>query len=300
MKNQTIYQKSAMNVILAALFLLTILGTGCSRKTPQEEADMVLEKSGISGGFIVHLHCGDGVMTSALKTGDSFIVQGLDRELKNVEEARKYITSKQEYGPISVDRLAGTRLPYTDNMVNLIVAEDMGDISMDEAMRVLSPKGVLMTRGVFGWNKKIKPRSSEIDEWNQYLYNSGNNPVSKDTVVGPIRHYQWIGSPRWGRHHDTVASLTAMVSAQGRIFYIMDEGPTESIQLPSENFLIARDAFNGTILWKLPIPEWQDHFFTLKSGPSYLPRRLVAVGGPLQRYVARGERSFWRNLAQVG
>jgi outer membrane protein assembly factor BamB len=278
MKNQTISQKSAMSVIIATLFLFTIIGTGCSRKTPQEEADIILEKSGISGGFIVHLHCGDGVMTAALKTGGSFIVQGLDRELENVKKARKYIASKQEYGPISVDRLAGTRLPYTDNMVNLIVAEDLGDISMDEAMRVLSPNGVLMTRGVSGWKKKIKPRPSEIDEWNQYLYNSGNNPVSKDTVVGPIRHYQWVGSPRWGRHHDTVASLTAMVSARGRIFYIMDEGPTESIQLPSENFLVARDAFNGTILWKLPIPEWQDQFYALKSGPSYLPRRLVAVG----------------------
>jgi hypothetical protein len=46
----------------------------------------------------------------------------------------------------------------------------------------------------------------------------------------------------------------------------MDEGPKESIQLPSENYLIARDAFNGTILWKHPIKDWQDRMFPWKSG----------------------------------
>ena len=163
-------------------------------------------------------------------------------------------------------------------MVNLVVAENLGDISEDEVMRVLAPNGVLMARGLFGWKKTVKQWPEEMDEWNQYLYSAGNNPVSKDETVGPIRHYQWIGSPRWGRHHDTIASMSAMVSAQGRIFYIMDEGPTESIQLPNENYLVARDAFNGTILWKLPIPEWQNLLFSLKSGPAYLPRPLVAVG----------------------
>jgi outer membrane protein assembly factor BamB len=72
--------------------------------------------------------------------------------------------------------------------------------------------------------------------------------------------------------------MSALVSANGRIFYILDEGPTESIQLPAKNFLVARDAYNGTILWKLPIKEWQNHLFALKSGPAYLPRRLVAIG----------------------
>ena len=117
-----------------------------------------------------------------------------------------------------------------------------------------------------------------MDEWNQYLYDAGNNPVSKDLTISPIKHYQWIGSPYWARHHDATASLSALVSAKGRIFYVIDEGPKESIQLPAETYLYARDAFNGIILWKRPISEWQDHLFPLKSGPAYLPRRLVATG----------------------
>jgi outer membrane protein assembly factor BamB len=277
MKNRIASPK--MFFILFALCIsCAILLQGCSRKTPSEQAKTIFEKSGLQGGLIVHLHCGDGILTEKLKAGDSFLVQGLDASMENVQKARQHIASQQEYGPVSVMHLNGTRLPYKDNLVNLIVAEDLGAISRDEAMRVLTPDGVLMTRGIFGWSKTVKPVPDTIDDWNQYLYNAGNNPVSRDETVGPIESYQWIGSPRWGRHHDTTASMSALVSAKGRIFYILDEGPTESIQLPAENYLVARDAYNGSILWKKPIPEWQNHLFSLKSGPAYLPRRLVAVG----------------------
>jgi outer membrane protein assembly factor BamB len=266
-------------VIAAAFCLLVAMFTrGCSSGTPADQADSIISRSGVKGGLIVHLNCGDGVLTEALKASDSYLVQGLDPALENVQKARQYIASRQEYGPISVDRLTGNRLPYKDNLVNLVVAEDLGSVPMDEVTRVLTPNGVAMTKGIFGWERTVKPKPASLDEWNQYLYNAGGNAVSKDEAVGPVNSYQWIGSPRWGRHHDTTASMSALVSANGRIFYILDEGPTESIQLPAENFLVARDAYNGTILWKLPLPEWQNHLFTLKSGPAYLPRRLVAVG----------------------
>ena len=277
MKNRTFTSKLLIVPIVLCISSV-ILMQGLSQESPAEQAKVIFEESGIQGGLIVHLNCGDGILTEALKANDSFLVQGLDPSDENVQKAREYIASRQEYGPVSVDRLTGKYLPYKENLVNLIVAEDLGDIPKEEAMRVLTPNGVLMTKGAFGWNKTVKPKPDEIDEWNQYLYNAGGNPVSRDDVVGPIENYQWIGSPQWGRHHDTTASMSALVSAQGRIFYIIDEGPTESIELPADNYLVARDAFNGTILWKKSIPEWQDHLFSLKSGPAYLPRRLVAKG----------------------
>jgi outer membrane protein assembly factor BamB len=250
----------------------------CSQSAPADQARSILKKSGVTGGLIVHINCENGLLTEALGMKDSYLVQGLDAIAENVEQARQYITSKGKYSTVSVDRLTGNQLPYIDNLINLVVAEDLGDIPMDEVMRVLAPNGVVMTKGLLGWKKTVKPKPPQMDEWNQYLYSSEGNMVSNDEIIGPIKHYQWIGSPRWGRHHDTTASMSAMVSANGRVIYIMDEGPKESIQLPSENYLIARDAFNGIILWKQPIKDWQDHMFPLKSGPAYLPRRLVAVG----------------------
>jgi outer membrane protein assembly factor BamB len=277
MKCRTLFSK--LFLVFMAVTCFSLVALNCSKKKNSvEQAKSILEKSGIKGGLIVHIACGDGTLTQALKANDSYLVHGLDADNGSIQKARQFISSKGNYGPVSVDRLTGSRLPYSDNLVNLIVADNLGDVPMDEVMRVLAPNGVAMTKGVFGYKKTVKPRPAEMDEWNQYLYDSKGTMVSNDGVVGPMKHYQWVGSPAWGRHHDTTASMSAMVSANGRIFYIMDEGPTESIQLPSENYLIARDAFSGTILWKRQIPDWQDHLFPLKSGPAYLPRRLVAVG----------------------
>ena len=41
----------------------------------------------------------------------------------------------------------GERLPYTDNLVNLIVADNLGKLSMSEVMRVLAPNGVALIGG---------------------------------------------------------------------------------------------------------------------------------------------------------
>jgi outer membrane protein assembly factor BamB len=78
-----------------------------------------------------------------------------------------------------------------------------------------------------------------------------------------------------------MSGASAMVSAQGRVFYIFEESPRASILIPPQWHLYARDAFNGTLLWKRPIQRWHEHMWPLKSGPAILPRRLVAAGDRL-------------------
>jgi outer membrane protein assembly factor BamB len=262
--------------------------------SPESQAAAIIDGAGLKGGLIVHLNCGEGTLTEALRLNDSYQVQGLDSQRDNVQKAREYIMSKDYYGPVSIDLLTSDELPYVDNFVNMIVADDLGEIARNEAIRALTPNGVLVTRKGSEWNIEIKPVPDAVDEWNQYLYNSEGNMVSKDELISPVKHYQWIGGPRWSRHHDTKSSLSAMVSANGRIFYIMDEGPRNSVILPADNYLVARDAYNGTILWKRPIPEGAvGHLFPLKSGPAYLPRRLIAtenkVYATLGNYAALSE-----------
>ena len=72
--------------------------------------------------------------------------------------------------------------------------------------------------------------------------------------------------------------MSAAVTSGGRIFLIVDESPLASIRFLSDWKLVARDAFNGTVLWKKAIPEWSTHLWPLKSGPTQLARRLVAIG----------------------
>ncbi len=244
----------------------------------EQEAGQILEATGIKGGLIVHIGCRDGRLTAALWANDSYLVHGLDTDADNIRQAREYICSLGLYGRVCVEQFAGKALPYIDNLVNLVVSEDLGDVSIDEVLRVLCPNGVAYIRMGQRWTATVKPRPSQIDEWTHYLHDPSGNAVARDSLVGPPRRFQWVGSPRWSRHHDRMASMSACVSAGGRIFYIIDEGSRSSIQLPSRWTLMARDAFNGTILWKRPIPVWLTQFWPFKSGPAQLPRRLVAVG----------------------
>lgn len=102
-----------------------------------KEPATALKETGVTGGLVVHLGCGDGEMTATLRIGDAITVQGLDRNPVNVHKARRFIQSKGLYGPVSVDHLRGNVLPYVDNLVRALVVSDAGSIPRDELMRVV-------------------------------------------------------------------------------------------------------------------------------------------------------------------
>jgi len=286
MKNSTnsSRQLSITLVIVMVTAGIPFLFQGCQKPV---EAGQILEQTGVKGGLVVHLGCDDGKLTAALGTGDPYLVQGLTRYREDLPALREYFRDQGLSGKVTAGYWEGEHLPYIDNLVNLIVVEDPGEAGEEEIMRVLAPGGVACIRKNAGWEIEEKSWPEEIDEWTHYLYDPSNNAVSQDAVVGPPRHMQWTGGPAWSRHHDHMASLSAMVSANGRIFYIMDEGPKSSIQLPPEWIMTARDAFNGTVLWRKNIEEWwYPHLWPLKSGPAQLTRRMVAMGDRL--YVTPG------------
>lgn len=265
--------------IAALLITLCILsGVKAQQSTQEKTAQKILDAAGIKGGLVVHIGCGDGKLTAALRANESYMVHGLDRSVKNIERARKHIQSLKLYGKVSVEQLRGNRLPYVDNLVNLVVSEDLGQVTMDEVMRVLCPNGVAYIKKGWGWKKSVKPRPKEIDEWTHYLHDPQGTMVGQDMIVGPPRRLQWVGGPKWLRNHDFMSSLNALVSSKGRIFYIIDEGLRNHIYLPARWKVVARDAFNGTVLWKRRVDQWFPHTWPFKSGPGYLPRRIVAVG----------------------
>ena len=254
------------------------------------QAKQIINAAGIQGGLIVHLGCGDGKLTAALHASDGYhagrVIHGLDPNPANVKKARELIRSLGLCGKVSVDTFDGKHLPYIDNSVNFLVADKPCGVSTEEVMRVLAPNGVAYIKKGEQWTKTIKPWPKEIDEWTHYLHDATNNAVAQDTVVAPPKRYQWIGAPRWLRHHDHMSGLSAMVSAKGRLFYIVDLGPQWSVQMPPKWTLVARDAFNGVILWQRPIKKWHPHLWPLKKGPAQLMRRLVAEGDTV--YVTLG------------
>lgn len=269
-------QKKSHTALIVVLIISSVMAA--QPLSPARQVEQILKTCNIKGGLIVHIGCGDARLTEALYADKSFLVHGLDRDANQVAQARKYLQSRGIYGNVSVDRLEGKTLPYIDNLVNLVVSHDLGTIPMSEVMRILCPNGIAYIHSNGKWNKTTKPRPKEIDEWTHYLHDASNNAVSHDDIVGPPRHMQWIGGPKYSRHHDRMSSVSAVVTANGRVFYIIDEASHASILIPSKWMLVARDAFNGTILWKRPLGKWFTHLWPLKSGPAQLPRRLVAVG----------------------
>jgi outer membrane protein assembly factor BamB len=239
----------------------------------------ILSATGVKGGLVVHLGCGDGRLTAALRANDSYLVHGLDGDARNVATAREHVRSLGLYGSVSVDQLGGERLPYIDNLVSLLVSEELRGVSMAEVRRVLAPEGVAYTKIGGKWASNAKPRPEGIDEWPHFLHGADGNAVARDDVVGFPYHIQWVGSPTHSRDHELTTSMDVMVSAGGRIFYIMDEGHTAMPYfLPARWRLVARDAFNGVILWKRPLEKWRPHLVKgRKSLAADLWRRLVAT-----------------------
>jgi outer membrane protein assembly factor BamB len=272
---------SAMNRLLLASLLLATASPLFAN-----DASDILAQSGVKGGIVVHVGCTDGKLTSALRANEAYQVQGLTRDSAAVSAARESIHQSGKYGAVAVETWNGKHLPYIENYVNLLVVEDAASVSKEEIDRVLTPLGVAMVRKAGGWDKTVKAWPKGMDEWTHFAYDSKGNPTSKDTLVGPPTRMQWVGNPRWSRHHDRMSSVSAQVSAGGRVFYIMDEGSRISILMPAKFMLIARDAFNGTVLWKKPIPQWSTHLWPLKSGPTQLTRRLAAIGDKV--YVTLG------------
>jgi outer membrane protein assembly factor BamB len=256
---------------------------GRVRPDSRQKAERILSATGVKGGLIVHVGCDNGELTAALHAGDRYLVHGLDAKAKNVEAAREHIRSFGSYGEVSAAKFDGKHLPYADNLVNLVVSEDLGDVPMSEVMRVLCPRGVAYIKRDGTWRRTIKPWPDDIDEWTHFLHDASNNAVAADTQVGPPRRLKWVCGPLWSRSHEFISSLCAMVSANGRLFYIFDEGLTSitTKSIPERWTLIGRDAFNGLLLWKRSMDKWGSEQWNkraLRSAPRTVPRRLVAEG----------------------
>ena len=241
--------------VFCALFLTLAAGVpGAAPGREKRMAEDILRKAGVQGGLIVHLDCDRGRLTAALRANDRFVVHGLDSKAAEVEKAREYVKSQGLYGSVSVEHWDCEHLPYTDNLVNLVIAEEPLPVPQSEIMRVLAPSGVACVRRDGQWQKTVKPWPDEIDEWTHYLHGPDKNAVARDTQVKPPRHFQWKNEPMWCRSHDGVpSSIAAMVSANGRMFCIVDEGIIGQPKLPQHWTLVARDAFNGKLLWKKPV-----------------------------------------------
>jgi len=251
-------------------------------------SESLVEKTGFVGGLVVHAGAADTRLGQQIAANHpNSVVQVLLRT--SVMDAREDLRSKKLLGKVFADSWDASRLPQADGSVNLLIAES--PVDTHELHRVLAPGGTALLKVAGSWKTITGSRPGTIDDWTHYLYDHSNNPVSKDTKVAAPKHLQWWAPPKYSRSHETEDSVPAMVSAAGRVVYIVDEGLTgiTDPRLPQTWALIARDAFSGVTLWRMGLPNWgwpewnperankpfntQDYWPS--KPPVCLPRRLV-------------------------
>jgi len=253
-------------------------------------ARTLVEASGVKGGLVVVIGCDDPALLADLRGAGPYLVHGLDGDPGKVAAARRHLRQKNLYGAVTVSWLPGAQLPYVDSLVNLLVIRDAGyEILYEEIKRVLAPGGVIADIRKSKAEITRKDWPAELDEWTHYLYDASNNAVSNDTLVGPPQGLRWTCGPEYARSHEHFASMSAMVTAGGRVFYIIDEGPISSVFLPPDWKLVARDAFSGVLLWKHPITSWESHLRGFRSGPPEIGRVMVARGDRVYVSLGYGE-----------
>ena len=285
-------------LILTAVCLF--VGTAQAKKIDATaQAKEIIDITGVQGGIVVHLGCGNGQLTAALRISNSYTVHRLEADPAKVAQARSYITEKGIYGPVSVEQFSGSVLPYTDNLINLVVVQNAGDVTRDEVMRVLAPGGVVCAWRSGEWKKIVKSWPDNIAQWSHFLHDASNNAVADDSVVGPPRSLQWIAPPLWLRSHETPSGIQSPVSAAGRLFYFFDEGliGITDQRLPERWSLIARDAFNGRLLWKRSLDawgwrEWSPEQYEGKDWTTLRGRRTDVPSENQRRIVPDGDRLY--------
>lgn len=139
--------RSFTKAVLVVWVSCAIPAVTAQSQDQKQRARDILDAAGVRGGLIVHLDCDDGKLTTALRAGESYIVQGLDTNPDDVEQAKRTIQTEGLYGQVTARRFDGESLPYIDNLVNLIVATGACEVPQREILRVLAPGGVACING---------------------------------------------------------------------------------------------------------------------------------------------------------
>ena len=255
------------------LFIILMAWVGAPRAAEAAAPDAagVVRSAGVEAGLCVQLGCGDGSITAELARGRNLIVHALDPSRDAVQKARRHIESRGLYGQASVDYSSLARLPYPDDLANVIVVDDPATHpSLEEVRRVLCPGGVACLRGRpselgklgeveerDGWCVFRKPRPAAMDEWTHRAYDASGNCVSGDTAIRPLGSLRWIAGPAWPMGTGYQVSNGGLLSAGGRVFSVTLNEFSNSTRVPQTRnnmwFLTARDAFSGLLLWSRPI-----------------------------------------------
>jgi outer membrane protein assembly factor BamB len=238
-------------------------------------ARLITEQTGITKGYCLVLDNGPGRLALELARKTDLKIVGVEKDSNQIKAARTAIDEAGLYGRVVVHQNDSAKLPYTQYFANLITSDAAlrtGELpsAPEEIFKVLRPYGgavalvlpadkfdkqQLQTWGqlflsdwnvlnmgeiILAWAKRKELEGA--GEWTHIYAEPGNVACSGDTIVKGDMAVQWFGrpGPRYmiDRHHRNIPPLVK----DGRLF------------APGDNVVFAVDAYNGTIEWKIEVP----------------------------------------------
>jgi outer membrane protein assembly factor BamB len=203
-------------------------------------------------GLCVQL--GGGTLEESLESAKQYFIHRLDHDEPRVRRWRKQLVDGGHYGAITIEHWTNTQLPYVDNLANLVVVASDFEVDASEVERITAPGGVVIYRLEEGEREWRKPVPAAVDEWTHQWHGPSGSVTSRDRTIGVPTGIQWLQGPLFAMANRK-SSTQSLVSAGGRNFYVT-QNVVENLSLPDDvikpQFLVARDAYNGLMLWKRP------------------------------------------------
>lgn len=266
---------TSMNkLILIIAFFVSVSGVSSAENSMKQ----VLQKPGIAKGICVVFQSDNPDLAAAIAANTELFIYFMAKDNTTVAEMRKIAESKGLLGSrLIAEKGRPDSIPFADRFVDLLVSpnETISNMQLIEFDRVLRPRAkvLLKTSGSFTAKKarellsaakfvdieeitsgkdiwciaKKAPNPAE-DDWRHWYHEPDNNPVSTDTKIkGPFM-LQWVDKPY------QLANEVVTTAAAGRIFTATGDAARFPIVEATKNMVIARNGYNGTILWQRKLP----------------------------------------------
>jgi outer membrane protein assembly factor BamB len=244
--------------------------------THAQQAQDLLKRADLNRGVCCVLGAGDGSLPLALATNSEMLIHVRDPDPNAVEQLRQ----QADEAGFSIQRLLAeqedpSQLPHADNTLDLLISDrpDLWkSLLVDDVLRALRPEGVAIlggpdagktleswaakATGVTSWSDThgdwiqfSKPVPGGLGDWSHWEKSPDNNPVSDDAMIKAPYMTQFMAKPWY------IGMPAVTTAAGGRTFLAMGHIAHHEREWEALNRLIARNGYNGTILWERKLPD---------------------------------------------
>ena len=242
---------SYATVVLSVVLLQTVAPASAPATDAQQAAAtarVLLGHVGINRGLCVVVGQDPGVIMELVQSTELTV---LVREPDAGRRAQLQQAANE--AGLNIDRLviqAGhpRRLPYADRMIDAVITAT-AEVTEAEAMRVLIPEGLLIRNAGKQISTKRRPKQKGAGDWSHWEHGPDNNPVSTDTVIKAPYMTQFMAEPFY------IGMPSVTTAAAGRTFLAVGHIAHHRREWKMLNKLIARNGYNGTILWERLLPK---------------------------------------------